>query len=142
MYKYIFLLLLLSTSTEVPYDLFRHRLGSARAVNRRYISDCVPRKQRMKASAGFVSASALGMAFGPALAGFLQLDFKIYNISINTNTMPGWVMAFSWLFYLILLSIFFKEPPRQIEYDDLPPQGDVGNTIIFEICNWSLLMFI
>ncbi|GAB4844419.1 hypothetical protein Ancab_037783 [Ancistrocladus abbreviatus] len=36
-------------------------LGSARAVNRRYISDCVPSKMRMKASAGFVSASALGM---------------------------------------------------------------------------------
>uniref|UniRef100_A0A0D9VJH5 SPX domain-containing protein n=1 Tax=Leersia perrieri TaxID=77586 RepID=A0A0D9VJH5_9ORYZ len=44
-------------------------LGSARAVNRRYISDCVPLKTRLKASAGFVSASALGMACGPALAG-------------------------------------------------------------------------
>ncbi|VAI48054.1 unnamed protein product [Triticum turgidum subsp. durum] len=43
-------------------------LGSARAVNRRYISDCVPLKMRLKASAGFVSASALGMACGPALA--------------------------------------------------------------------------
>ncbi|KAL3645374.1 hypothetical protein CASFOL_010554 [Castilleja foliolosa] len=43
-------------------------LGSARAVNRRYISDCVPLKIRMQASAGFVSASALGMACGPALA--------------------------------------------------------------------------
>ncbi|PWZ44573.1 hypothetical protein Zm00014a_021804 [Zea mays] len=37
-------------------------LGSARAVNRRYISDCVPLKMRLQASAGFVSASALGMA--------------------------------------------------------------------------------
>ncbi|KAG0486131.1 hypothetical protein HPP92_008226 [Vanilla planifolia] len=37
-------------------------MGSARAVNRRYISDCVPLKIRMQASAGFVSASALGMA--------------------------------------------------------------------------------
>ncbi|KAI4967516.1 hypothetical protein ZWY2020_025324 [Hordeum vulgare] len=32
-------------------------LGSARAVNRRYISDCVPPRIRMQASAGFVSAS-------------------------------------------------------------------------------------
>ncbi|CAI9288423.1 unnamed protein product [Lactuca saligna] len=44
-------------------------LGSARAVNRRYISDCVPLKIRMQATAGFVGASALGMACGPALAG-------------------------------------------------------------------------
>ncbi|RLN08362.1 hypothetical protein C2845_PM11G30260 [Panicum miliaceum] len=43
-------------------------LGSARALNRRYISDCVPLKTRLQASAGFVSASALGMACGPALA--------------------------------------------------------------------------
>ncbi|KAI4343277.1 hypothetical protein MLD38_027804 [Melastoma candidum] len=51
-------------------------LGSARAVNRRYISDCVPLKIRMQASAGFVSASALGMACGPALAVWLCISFK------------------------------------------------------------------
>ncbi|XP_042057119.1 SPX domain-containing membrane protein At4g22990-like isoform X2 [Salvia splendens] len=51
-------------------------LGSARAVNRRYISDCVPLKIRMQASAAFVSASALGMACGPALAGLLQMNCK------------------------------------------------------------------
>ncbi|KVH95461.1 Major facilitator superfamily [Cynara cardunculus var. scolymus] len=70
-------------------------LGSARAVNRRYISDCVPLKIRMQASAGFVSASALGMACGPALAGLLQVKFKIYKLTINQNTLPGWVMAFA-----------------------------------------------
>nr|CAB3450680.1 unnamed protein product [Digitaria exilis] len=56
---------------------FGYNLGSARAVNRRYISDCVPLKTRLQASAGFVSASALGMACGPALAGQpLLLDAK------------------------------------------------------------------
>ncbi|WOL17406.1 hypothetical protein Cni_G26198 [Canna indica] len=50
-------------------------MGSARVVNRRYISDCVPLKICMQASAGFVSASALGMACGPALAGLLQTNF-------------------------------------------------------------------
>ncbi|XP_020690152.1 SPX domain-containing membrane protein Os06g0129400 [Dendrobium catenatum] len=85
-------------------------LGSARAVNRRYISDCVPLKIRMQASAGFVSASALGMACGPAIAGLLQTNFKIYSLTINQNTLPGWVMALSWLIYLIWLLISFKEP--------------------------------
>ncbi|GMH09441.1 hypothetical protein Nepgr_011282 [Nepenthes gracilis] len=87
--------------------------GSARAVNRRYISDCVPLKIRMQASAGFVSASALGMACGPALAGLLQTDFKIYKFTFNQDTLPGWVMAVAWLLYLIWLWISFKEPSHE-----------------------------
>ncbi|MED6172101.1 hypothetical protein PIB30_047067, partial [Stylosanthes scabra] len=85
-------------------------LGSARAVNRRYISDCVPSKLRLQASAGFVSASALGMACGPALACLLQKDFRIYNLTMNQDTLPGWVMALAWLIYLLWLWICFKEP--------------------------------
>ncbi|GJN34397.1 hypothetical protein PR202_gb23053 [Eleusine coracana subsp. coracana] len=85
-------------------------LGSARAVNRRYISDCVPPRIRMQASAAFVSASALGMACGPALAGLLQTESKLYMLTINQDTLPGWVMAFGWLAYLIWLWISFKEP--------------------------------
>ncbi|CAH2071310.1 unnamed protein product [Thlaspi arvense] len=89
--------------------------GSARAVNRRYISDCVPLKIRMQASAGFVSASALGMACGPALAGLLQTNFKIYNVTFNQDTLPGWVMAIAWLVYLVWLAISFREPAREPE---------------------------
>ncbi|KAJ6308197.1 hypothetical protein OIU76_017886 [Salix suchowensis] len=90
-------------------------LGSARAVNRRYISDCVPLKIRMQASAGFVSASALGMACGPALAGLLQTNFKIYKLTFNQNTLPGWVMSLAWLIYLAWLWISFKEPSHVTE---------------------------
>ncbi|KAG2248879.1 hypothetical protein Bca52824_088507 [Brassica carinata] len=90
-------------------------LGSARAVNRRYISDCVPLKIRMQASAGFVSASALGMACGPALAGLLQTRFKIYKLTFNQNTLPGWVMAVAWLMYLVWLAISFREPALEPE---------------------------
>ncbi|CAI9093915.1 OLC1v1029523C3 [Oldenlandia corymbosa var. corymbosa] len=90
-------------------------LGSARAVNRRYISDCVPLKIRMQASAGFVSASALGMACGPALAGLLQTKFKVYKLTFNQDTLPGWVMAIAWLAYLIWLWISFREPAHETE---------------------------
>lgn len=93
-------------------------LGSARAVNRRYISDCVPARIRMQASAGFVSASALGMACGPALAGLLQWRFKIYMVTFNQSTLPGWLMAVAWLLYLVWLCISFKEPNRATEADD------------------------
>ncbi|XP_022719853.1 SPX domain-containing membrane protein At4g11810-like isoform X4 [Durio zibethinus] len=96
------------------------RFGSARAVNRRYISDCVPLKIRMQASAGFVSASALGMACGPALAGILQTNFKIYKFTFNEDTLPGWVMSVAWLVYLIWLWISFKEPSRDIEENNSP----------------------
>ncbi|XP_052168633.1 SPX domain-containing membrane protein OsI_32082 [Oryza glaberrima] len=85
-------------------------MGSARAVNRRYISDCVPPRIRMQASAAFVSASALGMACGPALAGLLQTNFSLYGLTINQITLPGWIMAFGWLVYLIWLWISFQEP--------------------------------
>ncbi|XP_027357722.1 SPX domain-containing membrane protein At4g22990-like isoform X3 [Abrus precatorius] len=98
--------------------------GSARAVNRRYISDCVPLKIRMQASAGFVSASALGMACGPALAGILQTKFKIYKLTFNQNTLPGWVMAVAWLIYLIWLWITFKEPSHEVEENHAPHQSN------------------
>ncbi|KAL3647225.1 hypothetical protein CASFOL_008193 [Castilleja foliolosa] len=98
-------------------------LGSARAVNRRYISDCVPLKIRMQASAGFVSASALGMACGPALAGLLQTNFKLFNITFNQDTLPGWVMAMAWLVYLIWLSISFREPARDTEDNHVPKES-------------------
>ncbi|XP_050235770.1 SPX domain-containing membrane protein At4g22990-like [Mercurialis annua] len=94
--------------------------GSARAVNRRYISDCVPLKLRMQASAGFVSASALGMACGPALACLFQTNFTIFNLTFNQDTLPGWVMAFLWLVYLLWLWISFREPYRETK--ELVPQ--------------------
>ncbi|XP_039134480.1 SPX domain-containing membrane protein OsI_21475-like isoform X1 [Dioscorea cayenensis subsp. rotundata] len=96
-------------------------LGSARAINRRYISDCVPSKIRLQASAGFVSASALGMACGPALAGFLQTKFKIYFLTFNQDTLPGWVMTLAWLLYLFWLWISFREPTREAA-ESHPPQ--------------------
>ncbi|KAH0641429.1 hypothetical protein KY285_034377 [Solanum tuberosum] len=97
--------------------------GSARAVNRRYISDCVPLKYRMQASAGFVSASALGMACGPAVAGLLQTNFKIYKITVNKETLPGWLMAIAWLIYLVWLWFSFKEPVRDTEIKNVPQES-------------------
>ncbi|KAG2318539.1 hypothetical protein Bca52824_011752 [Brassica carinata] len=64
----------------------------------------------MQDSASFVSASALGLACGPALAGLLQTRFKIYKLTFNQNTLPGMVMAIAWLMYLVWLAISFVEP--------------------------------
>eukprot|EP00850_Spirogloea_muscicola_P014491 SM000104S09361 [mRNA] locus=s104:391140:395558:+ [translate_table: standard] len=89
-------------------------LGGARAVNRRYIADHVPLSQRTKASADFVSASALGLAVGPAAAGLLNmLDAKVFGWYVNFATGPGWVMAIAWVFYLAAVLLYFKEPPKK-----------------------------
>ncbi|TKY65501.1 SPX domain-containing membrane protein [Spatholobus suberectus] len=104
-------------------------LGSARAVNRRYISDCVPLKLRMQASAGFVSASALGMACGPALACLLQTNFRIYRFTMNQDTLPGWVMALAWLVYLLWLWICFKEPAHEDQGNLVLYQADTGPAV-------------
>ncbi|KAA0042803.1 hypothetical protein IC582_022315 [Cucumis melo] len=115
-------------------------LGSARAVNRRYISDCVPLKIRMQASAGFVSASALGMACGPALAGLLQTKFKIYKLTFNQNTLPGWVMAVAWLMYLIWLCISFREPSRESEENTPQESHQVQNDTLEKGLHQPLLI--
>ena len=105
---------------------YQCRLGSARAINRRYISDCVPSKIRLQASAGFVSASALGMACGPALAGLLQTKFKIYFLTFNQDTLPGWIMALAWLLYLFWLWISFREPTREAAESHPPQDANAG----------------
>ncbi|KAK3141747.1 hypothetical protein QOZ80_4BG0337840 [Eleusine coracana subsp. coracana] len=102
-------------------------LGSARAVNRRYISDCVPVKIRLQASAGFVSASALGMACGPALAGFLQTKFKIYSLTFNQSTLPGWVMSIAWLVYFLWLWLTFREPEHLTKTAIKPEPSESGH---------------
>lgn len=118
-----------------------YRLGSARAVNRRYISDCVPLKLRMQASAGFVSASALGMACGPALACLFQTNFKIYKLTFNEDTLPGWIMAFAWLVYLLWLWISFKEPCRQSRKDLTSTESNSGLLAIISLLFCSNFIF-
>ncbi|XP_070026652.1 SPX domain-containing membrane protein At4g22990 isoform X2 [Nicotiana tabacum] len=101
-------------------------LGSARAVNRRYISDCVPLHLRMKASAGFVSASALGMACGPAVACLLQTNFKFMKITFNQDTLPGWIMALAWFLYLLCVWTSFREPAKEEMVNVLPQKSNSG----------------
>lgn len=80
----------------------------------------------MQASAGFVSASALGMACGPALACLFQTKFTIYNITFNEDTLPGWVMAFAWLIYLMWLWISFREPPMETKEEPVLRETNAG----------------
>jgi len=73
----------------------------------------------MKASAGFVTASALGISCGPALACLFQTKFELLNLTFNEDTLPGWFMALAWIIYLLWLWISFKEPPK--------PERNIGS---------------
>jgi len=95
----------------------------------------------MQASAGFVSASALGMACGPALAGLFQCHFKVFNITFNQETLPGWAMAVGLLFYLILLLISFKEPSHEEEPSHKPEDSNEGKLFSLAL-NFSMVMLL
>uniref|UniRef100_K3X6Z1 SPX domain-containing protein n=1 Tax=Globisporangium ultimum (strain ATCC 200006 / CBS 805.95 / DAOM BR144) TaxID=431595 RepID=K3X6Z1_GLOUD len=89
--------------------------GGARAINRRYIADNYSREERTQASALFVTASALGMAAGPALAAALNYvpDFDMMGIMVTDETAPGFVMFVLWVIYLFMAVFFFVEPDRE-----------------------------
>mmetsp|Transcript_24130 Transcript_24130/g.60025 ORF Transcript_24130/g.60025 Transcript_24130/m.60025 type:complete len:365 (+) Transcript_24130:1327-2421(+) len=89
--------------------------GGARAVNRRFIADHCSAENRMKRSAEFVAASALGMAGGPALSSliaFLPSHFTFGPLQWNPLTSCGWVMTVIWLVYLIFVIRLFEEPKK------------------------------
>lgn len=91
--------------------------GGARAINRRYIADAFSRNERTAASASFVTAGALGMAVGPALAVAADIVTPIQDPTEDhwwtVETAPGWMMTVLWVSFLILAFVFFEEPPRR-----------------------------
>ncbi len=80
----------------------------------------MPAKFTLQASAAFVSASALGMATGPALAGLLEVHTSQFGITLNANTLPGWIMAGGWFLFLVWLWLGFKEPSH---HDPITPSS-------------------
>jgi len=87
--------------------------GSARSINRRFIADTFSKRDRTAASAAFVTAGALGMACGPAMAAMLsQLPFHPESTIWTVETSPGWVMLCLWSAFMIAAIVFFEEPDR------------------------------
>ena len=103
--------------------------GSAEVINRQLISACVSYQRMTKASALFVSISAIGMSIGPLIAGVLDMtggrdiDVDIRfplpgathpggGIVLDHCTDPGFLMAGFWLVQLLALLFLFVEPER------------------------------
>ncbi|KAL7548746.1 hypothetical protein ACHAWF_015219 [Thalassiosira exigua] len=102
--------------------------GSAEVVNRQLIASCVSLQSMTRASALFVTASALGMSIGPLIAAILDMtagrdtdiDIQLHlpyspkdsGIIIDHVTMPGFLMMGAWGLQLICLLVLFEEPKR------------------------------
>lgn len=92
---------------------FLNGFGSARSINRRFIADVFTRKERTAASAAFVTAAALGMSAGPAMASLLSaMTFSPESTLWTRETTPGWIMLCLWLVFLLVFSLYFEEPDR------------------------------
>lgn len=92
---------------------FLNGFGSARSINRRFIADVFSRKERTAASAAFVTAAALGMSAGPAMASLLSsMTFSPESTLWTEATTPGWVMLILWLVFLLVFGFYFEEPDR------------------------------
>jgi len=99
--------------TFVLIGRFLNGFGSARSINRRFIADTFNKHDRTAASAAFVTAAALGMAAGPALAAMLShVDYGAEGTMLTLETSPGWVMLLLWSCFLLFFVLFFEEPDR------------------------------
>lgn len=99
--------------TLVMLGRLMNGFGSARSINRRYIADSYSYSERTAASALFVTASALGMATGPALASILQIaTAESTSVYWQAENAPGWFMFFVWVIFLVCLIWKFEDPPR------------------------------
>ena len=93
-------------------------LGAPRVIARRYIADHVAKKHITLASSHFITAGALGLAFGPLVSSVVTLANIDTHIRINdfdlvhfTNvTAPGWIMSLLWLVALVGILLAFQEP--------------------------------
>jgi len=88
--------------------------GSARAINRRYIADVFSRRDRTAQSAAFVTAGALGMAVGPAIAALLgKIEYSDNYWTVETG--PGYVMFALWSSFFVATIFLFEEPERNFD---------------------------
>lgn len=80
-----------------------------------YITRAVGLQQRSRYFLQVSACMAAGNVLGPLLASLI--DVASHNLRqsaiLNSSTLPGWLMALCFLFYLCLLRFCFEEPPPE-----------------------------
>jgi predicted MFS family arabinose efflux permease len=117
--------------TFVIIGRFFNGFGSARSINRRFIADTYSRSERTVASAQFVTAGALGMAAGPAIAAILgRFHFPEESLIWTVETSPGWVMLTLWSCFFLSAIFFFEEPDRIGLYGPKKPSNKADAAVV------------
>ena len=94
-------------------------LGAPKVIVRRYMADTTPVSLRTSVNAGFGMVVAVGSAFGPATAIWLNGIFwkreipLLGTLMFNGLTGPGYLMTLLWVIYTTIVVITFGEPKRQ-----------------------------
>ena len=105
--------------------------GGTRVISRRYIADHVAVEDRLMASSQFVTAGAMGLAFGPLLAALIErsnitlmfrgpIHHHLLFLYENVNA-PGWIMSSLWLISFFAVFFFFEEPKVPVSYFSFSP---------------------
>ena len=94
-------------------------LGAPKVIVRRYMADTTPVSLRTSVNAAFGMVVAVGSAFGPATAIWLNGIFWkreipfLGTLMFNGLTGPGYLMTTLWVVYTTIVLITFGEPKRQ-----------------------------
>jgi MFS family permease len=116
--------------TLVLWGRLLNGFGSARSINRRYIADTFSKDDRTAASATFVTAGALGMAAGPAIASALHVSvLNPLNEYWQVENSVGWFMAAVWAVYLVFMIGYFQDPVKKHDTSDVKA-GESSGTVV------------
>ena len=105
------------SSSMLFWGRFLCGLGAPRVIARRYIADHVSPKHVTLASTHFVTAGALGLAFGPLVSSLIDplVDLQVRwsgatVVRFTSATAPGWIMFVLWLPAFLGVLFLFEEP--------------------------------
>uniref|UniRef100_A0A7S2IUF4 Major facilitator superfamily (MFS) profile domain-containing protein n=1 Tax=Zooxanthella nutricula TaxID=1333877 RepID=A0A7S2IUF4_9DINO len=87
------------------------------SLTSKYIGLTVGLKRRSEVVLYYSAMSTLGCAVGPALAALLDFFIKsvrIHNLVLDSDTVPGWCMAFVFSLFLVLVALLFEDPPAEL----------------------------
>ncbi|CAE7213788.1 unnamed protein product [Symbiodinium microadriaticum] len=83
-----------------------------------YIAKAVGVKKRTKALFIFSTFATLAFTAAPLLAALLETfvkELRIENLVLDSDTIPGWFMAFLYYLFLLKLVFFFENPKDDVQ---------------------------
>lgn len=95
-----------------------------------YIAKAVGVKKRTKALFIFSTFATLAFTAAPLLAALLETfvkELRIENLVLDSDTIPGWFMAFLYYLFLLKLVFFFENPMQSAKQDTADGEESIWN---------------